>query len=131
MRRTPPYTRRYIMRLTAAMVAYGAVLVASLHLLRTYDLQGVPLYLTAIAPALPIMAVIWAMGMLVVEMTDEYQRMRMVRSMLVATALCLGALTSLAFLENAGALMVPTFAAFPLWCACMMAVQAFDALFRR
>lgn len=119
-----PAGRRYTLRLAAAMLAYMGLLFLSLHLLRTRSLDGALLVAVAAAPALPVMAAIACMGLFIKEMTDEYQRMRLIRSMLIATGLSLGVATFWAFLENAGAVQrPPVFFAFPLWCVCLGLAQ--------
>ncbi|MDG2523203.1 hypothetical protein P7B02_16860 [Caulobacter segnis] len=124
-----PAARRYTLRMAIAMAAYVGVLVASLTLLRTRDLQGPLLWLTAVAPAIPIMGVIAAMGAYVTEMADEYQRVKLVRAMIIATGLSLSIFTALGFLENAGAIgKLEGIWAFPVWCACLGLAQAVGAV---
>lgn len=126
-----PAARRYLLRMAVAMSAYVAVLVVSLTLLRSRELQGPLLWLIAVAPAIPIMGVIAAMGAHVVEMTDEYQRMRQVRAMIIATGMSLSIFTVLGFLENAGAMKVDALWAFPVWCGCLGLAQVVGAVLDR
>ncbi|WP_269716545.1 hypothetical protein [Caulobacter sp. NIBR2454] len=118
-----PVLRRYLLRFSISMVLYVVVLIASLRLLRTQELQGPLLYLVAVAPALPILGVIWAMGAFVVELKDEYQRMRLVRAMMIATGLSLSIFTVVGFLQNSGAIQAEPLWAFPIWCACLGLAQ--------
>lgn len=124
-----PAARRYNLRIAVAMTAYVGVLVASLTLLRTRDLQGPLLWLTAVAPAIPVMGAIAAMGAYVAEMTDEYQRMKLVRAMIIATGLSLSIFTALGFLENGGAIgKLEGIWAFPIWCVCLGLAQVVGAV---
>ena len=57
-------------------------------------------YALAIAPALPIIGVFWAVMRLLVEEPDEFMRMLLVRQCLVATGFCLTIITIWEFLQN-------------------------------
>ena len=114
----PPFARRYTIRLTASMVAYGAALVGSNLVIAHAHPTGVALVVMAVLPSLPILVVLWTMGLFVVEMPDEYQRMRMVQAMLFATAILLAVLSGWSFLQDDGVVPPqPAHLAFPLWCA--------------
>ncbi len=54
-----------------------------------------------ILPALAVLGVFWAIGRLIVEETDEFLRMLVVRQVLIATALALSVATLWGFLEAA------------------------------
>ena len=89
-----------------------------------YAPTGAPLIALAILPALPIIAVIWAMGMAIVEQPDEYVRAKLIHAMLIATALMLSVMTIWSFLEDTGAVPhKPVHLAFPLWCAGLLIGQ--------
>ena len=66
------------------------------------QVTGIPAYLLAALPGLCVIGVFWAVGRLLVEETDEYQRMLLVRQSLVATAFALSIATMWGFLESVG-----------------------------
>ncbi len=109
--------RRYLRRFFPSMTAYVVLLIGANAIDARYHPQGAALALLAILPALPILAVIWAMGMAVIEQPDEYVRLKLVKAMLVATALMLSVMTVWSFLEDAGVVPAkPIHLSFPLWC---------------
>jgi hypothetical protein len=57
-------------------------------------------YAAAVAPALPVLAMFFVIGRYLVEETDEYLRMLMVRQTLVASGLALSLATVWGFLES-------------------------------
>jgi hypothetical protein len=118
--------RRYMSRFIPAMLLYVAVLTASIWGMNALHPHGLLLWAVAVAPALPIMAVIAIMGLYVVEETDELPRTVMVQSMLWGIGLTLAAATVWGFLENAK--LVPhlsSFLMFPIFCAAMGLSQPF------
>ncbi len=116
--------RRYLMRFFPSMTAYVVLLLGSNRVEALYHPTGAALIVLAVLPALPIIAVIWAMGMAVVEQPDEYVRRKLVHAMLIATALMLAVMTMWSFLEDTGAVPAkPVHLAFPLWCAGLLAGQ--------
>lgn len=109
--------RRYLWRFFPSMTLYIVLLLAANHLDARYHPHGTALIALAVIPALPILAVNWAMGMAVVEQPDEYIRRKLVHAMLIATALMLAVTTVWSFLEDAGAVPAkPVHLVFPLWC---------------
>ena len=95
-----PAMRRYVVRLAVLMTAYIVLLFGSIHLFQQSHPTGVVAYALAIAPALPIVGVVWAVMRLLVEEQDEFVRMLLVRQCLVATAFCLTIVTVWEFLQN-------------------------------
>ena len=95
-----PATRRYLIRLAVLMSAYLVLLLAAVRIFRTTDIAGVPAYALAVAPALPIIGVFWAVMRLLVEEPDEFIRMLQVRQSLVATGFSLTVMTIWEFLQN-------------------------------
>ena len=90
--------RRYLWRLAISMTLYMAFLFIAL---RTVDSVTGPLaYLLGALPGIAVLGVFWAIGRLLVEETDEYLRMLLVRQTLVATAFALSIATVWGFLEN-------------------------------
>jgi hypothetical protein len=96
---TPPYMRRYFIRLGLFMVAYILMLTAGLTVARSADLGAPTLTLLALLSALPIIGVFWAIFRLLVEIDDEYQRLLFAKQTLIATAITLAAVTVWQFLE--------------------------------
>jgi len=92
--------RRYLFRLAAAMAAYLLTLYLALRFVGGGTVTGVPAYLLALLPGISVAGIFWAMGLLLVEETDEYQRSLLVRQSLVATGFTLSIVTMWGFLEN-------------------------------
>ncbi len=122
---TPAQThRRYMARFIPSITAYVLLLVGSNIVIERFQPQGAALIALALLPALAIVAVIWSMGMWVIEQPDEFVRMRMVQAMLIALALTLSVQTVWAFIEDTN--MVPPrprHLAFPLWCGGLACAQ--------
>ncbi|MEP6394283.1 MAG: hypothetical protein ABJ045_12410 [Alteripontixanthobacter sp.] len=94
---------KYFSRMMGLMSAYLVFLFIAEKLLDTPDpLTGPGAILVAILPGIPVIGVFWAIGRLLVDTTDEYQRMLLVRQILVGTALALAAATAWGFLEFYG-----------------------------
>lgn len=97
-----PAHRRYVMRLFIAMACYLVTLALAVRLVRDGHLQSPLAWLLALLPGLSVAGVFWAIGKLMVEETDEYQRVMLVRQVLVATAFTLTIVTVYGFLETFG-----------------------------
>ena len=96
---TPPM-RRYTIRLTACLVAYGlGLVVANMAFPAVRHIPPLA-WALAILPALPIVGVFITIGRLIVETEDEYQRMLFVRQTLIATGLTLTIATVWQWLVN-------------------------------
>ncbi len=95
-----PAIRRYMKRLAVLMSVYMVLLFISVRAFRSHSVSGVFAYALAIAPALPVIGVFWAVMRLLVEEQDEFIRMLHVRQCLVATGFCLTVLTIWEFLQN-------------------------------
>lgn len=120
---TPPM-RRYLARFFPAMLAYAGVLFGSLWTIRNLDPKGPLLWALAIAPALPIIAVIAIMGLYLIEETDEFIRAMLVQAMLWGIGATLAGCTAWGFLENVGLVEhLPLFMVFPVFCAAMALAQ--------
>lgn len=83
-----------------SMIAYAVLVVVAVSLFRTGDPAAPVAVALAIAPALPVVGMVFAITRYLVEETDEYLRMLMVRRMIVATCIALSFATVLGFLEN-------------------------------
>lgn len=120
---TPPM-RRYLARFVPAMLAYVGVLVGSLWVIRHLAPTGPLVWALAIAPALPIIAVIAIMGLYLIEETDEFIRAMLVQAMLWGIGVTLAGCTAWGFLENVGLVAhLPLFMVFPMFCASMGLAQ--------
>ena len=105
-----PAQRRYVVRIAISMVFYLVFLTVALRFVGSGRVTGPLAYLLGALPGVAVIGVFWAIGRLLVEETDEYQRMLLVRQTLVATAFSLSIATVWGFLENVG--LVPHVDAF-------------------
>lgn len=95
-----PEGRRYVWRVALAMTAYLILLFATVTLFRTDPPTGPIAYAVAVLPAIPILFVFRAIGLLIVETEDEYQRMLLIKQTLLGTGLTLAVATVWQFLVN-------------------------------
>ena len=107
--------RRYLRRIWPTWVVYIIVLLASKWLLEAAELLGLVRYLVAIAPTLPLVAVIFFVGQLMYGKEDEFQRTLWAEAMLWGTAITLAATTIWGFLEIAGAPPIRLYWVFPFF----------------
>src|SRR5688572_23879839 len=112
-----PAMRAYLRRLLVSMLLYLATLWLAVSWFRGDNPPtGLLATVVAILPGLPVLGVFWAIGRLLVETTDEYQRLLLVKQTLIATGLTLSILTIWGFLQNFGqAPTVPGFYVIILW----------------
>lgn len=121
-----PAARRYLARFFPAILAYVAVLFGSIWTIRNLHPEGPLLWLVAVAPAVPIIAAIAAMGLYMVEETDEFLRAILAQSMLWGIGVTMALCTVWGFLENAGLLPhPPLYLIFPLFCFSFGVAQPF------
>ncbi|CAN7148938.1 hypothetical protein LJR219_000071 [Phenylobacterium sp. LjRoot219] len=115
-------SRRYVRRFVTAMAIYVVLLVGVIWLMQSAAAPGPPLrYGLAVLPALPILAVVWALGRLLVEETDEVLRARVIQQLLWGSALALSASTVWGFLEAfGGAPHLHAYWVFPVFCLGML-----------
>ena len=92
--------RRYLVRLAALMAAYVALLIGAKLAFPLVPPRGPLAFALALAPALPLIGVFWAVFRLLVEEGDEYLRLLLVRQTLFATAFCLVVMTAWEWLQN-------------------------------
>ncbi|MEO5641499.1 MAG: hypothetical protein ABIQ98_07000 [Sphingomicrobium sp.] len=99
-----PAQRAYTWRVGLAMGVYLLSLPAAVHFVgKGHIPHDSPLaWLLALIPGVSVAAVFWAYGKMLIEETDEYQRMLHVRQSLIATGFTLGIVTIYGFLENFG-----------------------------
>ncbi|MBS0332378.1 MAG: hypothetical protein JSS35_06390 [Proteobacteria bacterium] len=117
---TKPSWRRYMARFGVAMGSYVAVLLAVDALVRRGLAPGKPwLYLVAVAPAVPVAAVILVVLRYLQEEEDEYQRMLSIRAYVAATGLTLTVTTAWGFLQDfAGLPRISLTHVFVIFCVC-------------
>ncbi len=96
-----PAQRRYLLRLAIATAAYLITLALAVRMLDG-SVTGVTAYLLALLPGLSVAGMFWAVGRLLTEETDEYQRTLLVRQSLFASGFTLSVTTCWSFLENFG-----------------------------
>jgi hypothetical protein len=92
--------KRYQRRVQAAMAVYVVVTLSAAWAVKHGALIGWQLYLCSVLPALPVIAVIVAMARYLSEETDEYQRLVVMRSLLMGTAALLGTVVVSDFLRS-------------------------------
>lgn len=95
-----PAIRSYGIRIAVLMSLYMILLFGAVAAFRAGAVSGVAAYALAVAPALPIIGVFWAVMRLLVEEPDEFMRMTIVRQCLIATGFCLTVMTVWEFLQN-------------------------------
>ncbi len=117
---TRPSWRRYMLRFTAAMSTYVAVLLAVDYTVRHGLAPAKPwLYLLALAPAIPVAVVIVIVLRYLMEEEDEYQRMLAIKSYVAATGLTLTVCTGWGFLQEFADLpKIALTHVFVLFCVC-------------
>ena len=110
--------KAYVRRFIPMILAYVLVLVGVVWLHRQFAPSGPAAVALAILPALPLLGVIWAIGRLLIEEKDEYQRSLHVRQFIVATGFMLAVTSVWGFLEQFGQVPhLPMYWAFIVWCA--------------
>ena len=102
IRSMPAPMKRYLQRLAASMTLYMLTLSAAVYYVGRHIVTGPAAYLLAILPGICVCGIFWAVGRLIIEQDDEYQRMLLVRQTLVATAFALSLATIWGFLESVG-----------------------------
>jgi hypothetical protein len=95
-----PAQRRYVVRLAIATTAYLITLSLAVRFVGHGNIRGMLAYILALLPGLSVAGMFWAIGRLLIEEDDEYQRMLLVRQSLIATGLTLTLVTIWGFLEN-------------------------------
>lgn len=81
----------------------------------------------ALLPGLGIVAMIWAMGRLLIELDDEYLKMLEVRKALAATGVALAVASVWGLLELfTDVPELPVFLIFPIWCGGLVIGQLWN-----
>jgi hypothetical protein len=126
--RTPAF-KRYQRRVQIAMAIYVVVILGAAWILKHSTLTGWHLYGWAVAPAIPVIAVIVAMARYLKEETDEYQRLKMMKAILVGTAALLSTVVVNDFVETfAKTQAFPPFASFIVFAVAVGITQGVQRL---
>lgn len=104
--------RMYMRELSAAMVVYAVLLVASIRLGRPMD-EGVTRTLALASPVIGVLLVVWTL-VRHVRRVDEFIRQTTLESIAIAAALTAGLTFTYGFLETAGYPRLSMFAVLPL-----------------
>lgn len=121
-----PAVRRYMRRYIPAMVVYVAVIFGVSWIFNRFAPTGPLAWILALAPAVPILFVIAALGLYLKEEADEFVRGMMIESMLWGIGVIMAVMTVWGFLElYAKAPHLSAFWAFPLFCIAMGVAQQF------
>jgi hypothetical protein len=116
--------RRFQLRFLVLMAAYFVLLFAVDFLLKSYSLPAPLKVLAALAPAVPMVGVIVALGVYLTEETDEFRRMQLTQAMLWGLGLTLTVTTTWGFLEDlADAPHLALTWIFPIFCVGMGVAQ--------
>jgi hypothetical protein len=94
-------TRRYVLQLTLAMLAYVAVLCTTLVLLERLNPQGLPRTLLALAPVVPVAFLIPIVARFFRD-TDEFERRLATEAFAIGAGITAILAATYGFLENAG-----------------------------
>ena len=114
----PTYMRRYTMRLLAFMALYAVTLIGGQSVMRGPNPPGSSVAVAlALAAALPICGVFWAIYRLLVECDDEYERLLFAKQTLFATFATLTAVTVWQFLLVFDVLLTPVQWVAAIWFA--------------
>jgi hypothetical protein len=125
-----PASKRYMLRMLVIMALYMAAIFGAVWMFTNQPPQGALRYLVAAAPSLPILGVIWAVGMYFKEEDDEYLRMRLAVNSLWATGLTLAAASVWGFLENFDVVAhIPLYYAFVFYWGAFGLTQIVRSLF--
>ena len=110
--------RRYTRRMIVASILYTAAIIAAATLLHDRSSLSAKAVVLALLPGAGVLMMIHAMARMMMELTDEFIRMLVVRQALVATATTLSVTSVWGLLElYTDVPQVPIFWVFPLWCA--------------
>ena len=94
--------RRYSWRLAAAMGGYVVTLLIADHLIDERGIGGPAAFAVALVPALCVAGVFWALARLLIEEKDEFERLLLVRQLLVGSGITLTVATIWGFWESFG-----------------------------
>jgi hypothetical protein len=127
-----PAGKRYQRRVIQAMSIYLAMVLGAVTLVKHTHLHGWVLYTVALLPALPMLAMLAALGVYLQEEKDEYVRMLTMRSLLAGTAALLAVLVVNDFLRSiSGAGALPVFTSWMVFFVVFGVAQAVQTMGNR
>lgn len=94
--------RRYQMRVGISMAVYLVSLFGANNLIEDREVAGPLAWALALLPGLAVAGLFYAIGMLIIEQKDEFQRMLLVRLNLIAAGFALSIASVWGFLESFG-----------------------------
>ena len=100
--------RRYVWRVGVAMTAFLVTLFLADYWVEDRGLTGVPAAMLALLPGLCAASVFWAIGRFFLDQDDEFQRMLLVRQLLIASGISMSALTIWGYLADFGIAAPPS-----------------------
>ena len=100
MKPMSPAARRYMLRVVVAMTVYLVSLFAAQQLIEDLNVSGPLAWALALIPGLATAGLFYAVGMFIVETTDEFMRMLLVRTQLIATGFAMSVACVWGFLEE-------------------------------
>jgi hypothetical protein len=92
--------QRYQVRVVLLSLIYAALLLGAVYGFKHHLLVGPIAWIAGVLPALPIIGIFAAIGLYLVEESDEYLRVMMVRQTLWASGFSLSIATIWGFLES-------------------------------
>lgn len=114
-----PAMHRYNRRFMAPMLIYIVALLAATSYWKAAHPTGVLAVAVALAPAIPVLFAIRAMGLWLREETDEYLRAQMLEGWFFAALLAMAICVVLGFLDQFGIIpRMPLYWGLPIWAAC-------------
>ena len=121
--------RRYLRRFWPAVGAYVAAIGLATWLIPD-GAHASPLTVSiALLPGLGVIAMIWAMARLLIELDDEYLKVLEVRKALAATGVVLAVASVWGILElYTDVPPLPVFFIFPLWCGGLVVGQLWNRI---
>jgi RsiW-degrading membrane proteinase PrsW (M82 family) len=127
-----PAGKRYQRRVIVTMVVYMAVLFGAISVVKHTHPHGWLLYAISVLPAVPILAMMGALGVYLQEEKDEYLRLITMRSLLVGSAALLAVLVVNDFLRSiSGAAALPEFTSWVLFFVVFGLAQAVQTMRNR
>jgi hypothetical protein len=124
--------KRYARRVSVTMAIYVVLVFGAALYVKHFSPHGWLLYLWALLPAIPLIAMVGAMGLYLQEEKDEYLRMLTVRSLLAGTGVLIVTLVVNDFLRSfAKGGPLPPFVAYVMFFIAFGATQAVQTMRNR
>ena len=121
--------RRYLRRFWPATGAYVLAIALATWLIPDGAQADALTVAIALLPGLGIVAMIWAMARLLIELDDEYLKLLEVRKALAATGMVLAVASVWGILElYTDVPRLPVFFIFPLWCGGLVVGQLWNRI---